>query len=110
MPRVTRRRPLPPPRPAAPRRSPRRPGAGATARRTASSFEDVKSPALAILGAALLGAGGPPAAAAAACSVLNYTFQPDCFRSAGSDGCAFDENHPDFGPQIAVWVGSADGS
>jgi hypothetical protein len=70
----------------------------------------VKSPALAILGAALLGAGGPPAAAAAACSVLNYTFQPDCFRSAGSDGCAFDENHPDFGPQIAVWVGSADGS
>jgi len=70
----------------------------------------VKRTSLAILGGALLLALHPRGAVAAACSVLSYTFQPDCFRAAGSAGCAFDKNHPDFGPQIAVWVGSADGS
>jgi hypothetical protein len=70
----------------------------------------VKRAALAILGAAGLLAARPCAAAADACSLLSYTFQPDCFRSAGSAGCTFDPTHPDFGPQIAVWVASADGS
>ena len=70
----------------------------------------MKRAALAILGAAGLLASRPRAAAADACSLLSYTFQPDCFRSAGSSGCTFDVTHPDFGPQIAVWVTSADGS
>jgi hypothetical protein len=52
-----------------------------------------------------------PAAAAEPCTVLNYTFQPDCFRAAGSNtACTFDPSHPDFGPQIAVWLESADGT
>jgi hypothetical protein len=70
----------------------------------------VKRTALAILGGATLLVLHPPGAAAQACNVLSYTFQPDCFRAAGSTDCVFDKNHPDFGPQIAVWVGSADGS
>lgn len=49
-------------------------------------------------------------AVAAPCTVLNYTFQPDCFRAAGETACVFDPNHPDFGPQIAVWLESADGT
>ena len=54
---------------------------------------------------------GAPAAAADPCTVLNYTFQPDCFRAAGnSTACVFDPNHPDLGPQIAVWLESADGT
>ncbi len=51
-----------------------------------------------------------PGAAAAPCTVLAYTFQPDCFRAAGDAACVFDQNHPDFGPQIAVWLESADGT
>jgi hypothetical protein len=51
-----------------------------------------------------------PGAAAAPCTVLNYTFQPDCFRAAGDSACIFDPNHPDLGPQIAVWLESADGT
>jgi hypothetical protein len=70
----------------------------------------VKRTALAILGGAWLLAPHLHAAAAGACNVLSYTFQPDCFQTAGGSGCPFDKNHPDFGPQIAVWVGSADGS
>jgi hypothetical protein len=46
--------------------------------------------------------------AAATCIVLDYTFQPDCFRAAGDTACVFDKTHPDFGPQIAVWLESAD--
>jgi len=45
-----------------------------------------------------------------ACALLTYTFQPDCFRASGATGCAFDAQHPDMGPQIAVWVESADGA
>ncbi|HZL18611.1 MAG TPA: CFI-box-CTERM domain-containing protein [Polyangia bacterium] len=68
----------------------------------------MKSAALVILGAAGLLASR--SAEADSCSLLTYTFQPDCFRPAGSLGCTFDPTHPDFGPQIAVWVTSADGS
>jgi hypothetical protein len=46
---------------------------------------------------------------AEACRLVRYTFQPDCFGGTAA-GCAFDKDHPDFGPQIAVWVESADGS
>ena len=66
--------------------------------------------AVAIAGLSLLGALRVTAAAAAPCTVLNYTFQPDCFRAAGATACVFDPNHPDFGPQIAVWLESADGT
>ncbi len=50
------------------------------------------------------------AVSAAPCTIINYTFQPDCFRDAGASGCAFDPAHPDLGPQIAVWLTSADGT
>ncbi len=66
--------------------------------------------AAAIAGVSLLAAFHAPAAAAAPCTVLNYTFQPDCFRAAGDATCVFDPSHPDFGPQIAVWLESADGT
>ena len=42
------------------------------------------------------------------CQVLRYTFQPDCFRAAGSTACADVHSHIDLGPQIAVWIESAD--
>jgi hypothetical protein len=70
----------------------------------------VKATALAILGGAALLALHPRGAVAGACSVLSYTFQPDCLGASAGGACVFDPNHPDFGPQIAVWVGSADGS
>jgi hypothetical protein len=60
--------------------------------------------------AASWAAVGASGAAAAPCTVLNYTFQPDCFRAGGDGGCAFDPKHPDFGPQIAVWLETADGT
>jgi len=51
-----------------------------------------------------------PRLARADCTVLDYTFQPDCFRDPGAAGCVFDPQHPDMGPQIAVWLESADGT
>jgi Fibronectin type III domain len=44
------------------------------------------------------------------CTVLDYTFQPDCFRAPADGACVFDPQHPDLGPQIAVWLESADGT
>jgi hypothetical protein len=49
-----------------------------------------------------------PVAAQATCARLHYTFQPDCFRPAGSAGCVETIDRLDFGPQIAVWLESAD--
>ncbi len=66
--------------------------------------------AVAIASLSLLGALPASAADGAPCTVLNYTFQPDCFRAAGDATCVFDPSHPDFGPQIAVWLESADGT
>ena len=51
-----------------------------------------------------------PRPASADCTVLDYTFQPDCFRAAAHAACVFDPRHPDLGPQIAVWLESADGT
>jgi hypothetical protein len=51
-----------------------------------------------------------PRPAHADCTVLEYTFQPDCFRAPSDTGCVFDPHHPDMGPQIAVWLESADGT
>ena len=61
---------------------------------------------------ALLSLGGP--ARADACKILRYTFQPDCYRPVGSsstaDTCVQSQTvqQLDFGPQIAVWIESAD--
>jgi len=49
-------------------------------------------------------------ARAQACMALRYTFQPDCYRGAGATACAQAVNHLDLGPQIAVWIESADGT
>jgi hypothetical protein len=51
-----------------------------------------------------------PRPARADCTVLEYTFQPDCFRGPSDTECVFDSHHPDMGPQIAVWLESADGT
>jgi hypothetical protein len=70
----------------------------------------VRRAAVAIAVAASWAAGRAGGAAAAPCTVLNYTFQPDCFRAASEGSCTFNAAHPDFGPQIAVWLESADGA
>ncbi|HLK88989.1 MAG TPA: CFI-box-CTERM domain-containing protein [Polyangia bacterium] len=70
----------------------------------------MKTAAVAIAVAAIGAAGRASGATAAPCTVLNYTFQPDCFRAADASSCSFDPTNPDFGPQIAVWLESADGT
>ncbi len=47
---------------------------------------------------------------AATCRLLRYGFEPDCLARDTGGACHFDVNQPDFGPQIAVWVESADGA
>jgi hypothetical protein len=72
--------------------------------------------AIAILGVGVVPPTPPPASAAAAasCRLMQYRFEPDCLHRASSGStsgtCAFDVDRPDFGPQIAVWVESADGT
>jgi hypothetical protein len=48
------------------------------------------------------------AAAGAPCRALRYSFTADCLRAAGDSDCTFHADRPDLGPQIAVWVESAD--
>jgi hypothetical protein len=48
-------------------------------------------------------------AAAQSCAQLRYTLQPDCYRAPGG-ACAETLDRLDFGPQIAVWLESADGT
>jgi hypothetical protein len=50
-----------------------------------------------------------PAARAAdgACTEVSYTFQPDCYHADGAAACKQTLEHLDFGPQIAVWVETA---
>jgi hypothetical protein len=64
---------------------------------------------LAAIAMVSLAAPGSVAQAADACRLLQYSFEPDCFDRPGSGTCRFDAAHPDFGPQIAVWIESADG-
>jgi hypothetical protein len=49
-----------------------------------------------------------PAAQAQSCIFLRYAFQPDCYRPAGSTTCVETVDRLDLGPQIAVWIESAD--
>lgn len=58
------------------------------------------------LAAAAIGAAAP--ARAQTCMTLRYTFQPDCYRAAGDAFCVQAVDRLDLGPQIAVWVESAD--
>ena len=54
---------------------------------------------------------GAPRAAAATCRLLPLTFEPDCLvRDPSSGRCRFEAARPDFGPQVAIWVESADGA
>src|SRR5437870_772171 len=47
-------------------------------------------------------------AQAAPCRSLRWALTVDCIRPPGQDACGFDPARPDLGPQIAVWVESAD--
>jgi hypothetical protein len=44
------------------------------------------------------------------CRSLTFSYTADCLRVPGqeNDGCGWHVERPDFGPQIAVWVESAD--
>jgi len=54
---------------------------------------------------------GAPRAAADTCRLLQLTFEPDCLvREPTSGRCRFEASRPDFGPQVAIWVESADGA
>jgi len=49
-------------------------------------------------------------ARAQTCTNLRYTFQPDCYRPSGGGACVQKIDRLDLGPQIAVWIESADGA
>ena len=53
-------------------------------------------------------AASGPDARAQTCATLRYTFQPDCYRSPDGGACVQSIDRLDLGPQIAVWVESAD--
>jgi hypothetical protein len=48
------------------------------------------------------------ARAAGGCSDIIYSFQPDCYQPNGDGVCKQTLAHLDFGPQIAVWIETAD--
>jgi hypothetical protein len=58
--------------------------------------------------AALASLRPAPATAQQGCAALHYSFQPDCFRPAGGGACVETIARLDLGPQIAVWLESAD--
>jgi hypothetical protein len=49
-------------------------------------------------------------ARAQTCMTLSYSFQPDCYRPDLSSACVQTVERLDLGPQIAVWIQSADGT
>jgi hypothetical protein len=59
------------------------------------------------LGCVCIGALPSPARADN-CQLLRFSFQPDCFRSADGVTCVQSVDKLDLGPQIAVWVETAD--
>jgi hypothetical protein len=56
----------------------------------------------------LAGAATATSARAQTCMTLRYDFQPDCYHAAGDPACLRSIDRLDLGPQIAVWVESAD--
>lgn len=49
-----------------------------------------------------------PRTADAACRTLRFQLTAACRRSATEAACQFDAQNPDLGPQVAVWIESAD--
>jgi hypothetical protein len=47
-------------------------------------------------------------AGAAPCRSLTVSYTADCLRVAGDDGCGWHAARPDLGPQVAVWIETAD--
>ncbi|HSZ83161.1 MAG TPA: hypothetical protein VLA14_12810, partial [Polyangia bacterium] len=60
------------------------------------------------LASALLGGAADAANATTTCRALEYSFTSDCMRAPGDTACTWHAEKPDLGPQIAVWVESAD--
>jgi hypothetical protein len=63
---------------------------------------------VAVLAGLALGLGVAAPARAQTCMVLRYDFQPDCYRASGGSACLRSIDRLDLGPQIAVWLESAD--
>jgi hypothetical protein len=62
-----------------------------------------------VVAAALGLVAGPASAAEGACGQLAYTFQPDCYHPDGPAApCRQTLQRLDLGPQIAVWIETAD--
>jgi hypothetical protein len=61
-----------------------------------------------VLGAVLVLAARPAGADSGACTQVAYTFQPDCYHPDAAAGCKQTLQHLDLGPQIAVWIETAD--
>jgi len=66
-----------------------------------------RSVGLGVVGLVAVVCGAAPARAQT-CMALRYEFQPDCYRDAAGGGCVRSVQRLDLGPQIAVWVESAD--
>src|SRR5690242_12122413 len=68
-------------------------------------------PALVVLAlVARLVGDATAAAGATTCRLLQYQLEPDCLVRGAGGACSFSIDQPDFGPQIAVWIESADGA
>ena len=77
--------------------------------RTRGSFRRHRRLIAAGLAAAAVAASS--GAAHADCRLLHFEFEPDCFtRDPTTGACRFEVATPDYGPQIAVWLESADGT
>jgi hypothetical protein len=63
-----------------------------------------------LAGSVLAGIFAGPVASAQTCMTLSVSFQPDCYRPDETSACLQTIEHLDFGPQIAVWIQSADGT
>jgi hypothetical protein len=62
-------------------------------------------------GLAFMTVAGSSTAARADCRLLRFGFEPDCLaRDPATGACRFEVAMPDYGPQIAVWLESADGT
>ncbi len=60
------------------------------------------------LAAALLGGAANATDGTTTCRALQYAFTSDCLRAPGDTACTWHAGKPDLGPQIAVWIESAD--
>jgi hypothetical protein len=52
----------------------------------------------------------PTVARGQSCVTLQYSFQPDCYRTDESSACAESVSRMDLGPQIAVWLQDSTGA